>query len=233
MEALGINAGFLIAQLINFSLIFILLRAALWGPLTRMMDERATKIAKGLEDARIAEDARANAEKDAEEIRNKARIEAQQIVADARTRAEEAAKDVTAQANEDADQIRAESRVKAGEEREQLLSDMRSQVISLAIAAANRLIGEGMDEKKQTQIVTDFFSKAPDNVKGIGDAIEVVSALPLTDAEKNQVKKATGAKEINYKVNPEILGGIVIRSGDKVVDGSVRSGLTSLAGRLN
>lgn len=233
MEALGINLGFLIAQLVNFTIIFGLLGVALWKPLTRMLDERAAKIAKGLEDARIAEEARANAEKDAEAIRNQARVEAQQIVSDARGRAEEAGKDVTAQANEDAEQIRAESRVKASDEREQLLADMRNQVISLAIAAANRLIGEGMDEKKQTQIVTDFFSKAPDNVKGLGDTIEVVSALPLTDTEKTQVKKATGAKEINYKVNPEILGGIVIRSGDKVVDGSVRSGLTSLAGRLN
>ncbi len=233
MEALGINLGFLIAQLINFGLIFGLLGVALWKPMTRMLDERAAKIAKGLEDSRIAEEARANAERDAEEIRNKARVEAQQIVADARDRAEEAGKDVTAQANEAAEEIRAEARAKAGEEREQVLSDMRSQVISLAIAAANRLIGESMDEKKQTQIVTDFFSKTPDNVKGLGDTIEVVSALPLTDAEKNQVQKATGAKDINYKVNPEILGGLVIRSGDKVVDGSVRTGLTSLAGRLN
>lgn len=233
MEALGINLGFLIAQLINFTLIFVLLGVALWKPMTRMLDERAAKIAKGLEDSRIAEEARANAERDAEDIRNKARIEAQQIVADARGRAEEAGKDVTAQANEAAEEIRSEARAKAGEEREQVLSDMRSQVISLAIAAANRLIGESMDEKKQTQIVTDFFSKTPDNVKGLGDTIEVVSALPLTDTEKNQVKKATGAKDIDYKVNPEILGGLVIRSGDKVVDGSVRTGLTSLAGRLN
>jgi len=233
VDALGINAGFLVAQIINSLFIFGLLGLALWGPLTRMLDERAARIAKGLEDARIAAEARDNAEKDAEDIRNKARTEAQQIIADARTRAEEAAKDVTAQANEDAEGIRGEARSKATEEREQVLADMRNQVISLAIAAANRLIGESMDEKKQTQIVTDFFSKAPANVKGLGDTIEVVSALPLTDAEKTQVKKATGAKEINYKVNPEILGGIVIRSGDKVVDGSVRTGLSALSGRLN
>ena len=232
MEALGINLGFLIAQIINFLIIFGLLGAMLWKPIVNMLEQRRETIEKGLEDARIAAEARASAEKDAEAILNDARAEAQKIVQESHGRAEESGKDVIADANRDADEIRAAARDKAEEERAQLLSDMRSQVAALAIAAANKLIGEGLDEKKQKQIVSDFFSKAPDNVKGLGDEIEVVSALPLTDAEKDNVKKATGASKINYKVNPDLLGGLVLRAGDKVVDGSVRSSLTSLSGQL-
>lgn len=233
MEALGINAGFLIAQLINFGVIFLILSMALWGPLTKTLDKRREAIEKGLEDARIAAEARANAEKEADAIRKQAQVDAQKTIAEARAKAEEAGKDVLAAANQDAEALRADSRVKAEDERNQLLADMRSQVISLAIAAANKLIGEGVDTKKQTEIVNDFFSKSPENVSGLGDNIEVVSALPLTDAEKNKVQKATGAKQINYKVDPQLLGGLVIRAGDKVVDGSVRTGLSSLASRLN
>jgi F-type H+-transporting ATPase subunit b len=233
MEALGINAGFLIAQLINFGLVFWALRALLWKPLTAALDRRAEAIEKGLEDSRIAAEARANAEKDAEAIRNEARLEAQKLVAEARSKAEEAGKAVEVEASAEAERIRSEARASAEAERDRLLGEMRSQVISLAIAAANRLIGESLDQKKQTEIVNNFFSKAPDNVKGLGDHIEVVSALPLTDAEKNKVQKATGANQIDYKVDPELLGGLIIRAGDKVVDGSVRSGLSTLAARLN
>lgn len=232
MEALGINVGFLLAQIINFGLIFFLLRLVVWGPLLKTIDKRRAEIEKGLEDARIAEEARANAEKEAETIKAAARVEAQKIVADSRTRAEEAGKDVLAKVNAESEAMRTDARAKAEEERGQLLSDMRGQVISLAIAAANRLIGESIDEKKQQQIVTDFFTKAPDNVKGLGDKIEVVSALPLSDAEKANIEKQTGAKA-EFKVDPAILGGIIIRSGDKVVDGSVRSGLSTLSARLN
>lgn len=233
MEALGINAGFIVAQLVNFGLIMVLLGAFLWKPLTRTLDKRAETIEKGLEDARIAAEARANAEKEAEAIRKQAQADAQKVIAEARGKAEEAGKEVLAAAGKDAEGVRAESRVKAEEERNQLLADMRSQVISLAVAAANKLIGESIDQKKQAEIVNDFFAKAPDNVKGLGDSIEVVSALPLTDSEKSNVQKATGAANISYKVDPQLLGGLVIRAGDKVVDGSVRNSLGSLAGRLN
>src|SRR5690606_8137765 len=50
LTALGINTGYLLGQIINFLLIFIILRFALWGPLVNMMDSRAAKIQKGLED---------------------------------------------------------------------------------------------------------------------------------------------------------------------------------------
>ncbi|MEM6529734.1 MAG: F0F1 ATP synthase subunit delta [Chloroflexota bacterium] len=37
---------------------------------------------------------------------------------------------------------------------------------------------------------------------------------------------------MSYQVDPNILGGLVIRSEDRVVDGSVRSGLNDLSARL-
>jgi len=69
-------------------------------------------------------------------------------------------------------------------------------------------------------------------VKNLGEDVEVVSALPLTDAEQGQIKKQTGAKNINFRVDPSILGGLVLRSGDRVVDASVRNNLQGLASQM-
>jgi F0F1-type ATP synthase delta subunit len=58
--------------------------------------------------------------------------------------------------------------------------------------------------------------------------------MPLDTAEQDKVKRElTGAGSVSFKVDPAILGGLVIRSGDRVVDGSVRSNLGSAASRLN
>jgi F-type H+-transporting ATPase subunit b len=60
-----------------------------------------------------------------------------------------------------------------------------------------------------------------------GDA-EVTSALPLTSAEQEAVKKNFDAKEITFKIDPAILGGLVVKIGDKVLDGSVAGKLEGL-----
>jgi F-type H+-transporting ATPase subunit b len=232
MEALGINLGFFIAQIINITVMYLILRSFVWDGLVTSLENRRERIEKGLEDARIAAEARENAEADAEQILQEARSEATQILAEARERAEESKREIANEADTEAEQIRAEARERAENERNQMLADMRGQVASLAMAAANRLIGESMDQAKQQEIVNNFFSEAPDNVKNLGANIEVVSALPLTDNEKNEIKKQTGADNIEYKVDPALLGGLVLRSGDKVVDGSVRTSLNALGSRM-
>ena len=54
------------------------------------------------------------------------------------------------------------------------------------------------------------------------------SALPLNNQEQDAVKKSFGAKEVSFKVNPAILGGLVVKIGDKVLDGSVAGKLEGL-----
>lgn len=233
MEALGINLGFFIAQLVNFGIIFFLLARFVWPRVTKMLDERSERIAQGLEDARAAEEARANAEREREQILNQARAESQKILDEARQRGEEQSRQVVQEARQAAEDIRSQARTQAEEERNRILAESRQQIVTLAIAAAERVVGEELaDRKRQEALLKDFFSKVPADVKGLGPKVEVVSALPLDDSEKAEVKKATGADEIEYSVNPSILGGLILRSGDKVVDGSVRGDMTALAARL-
>lgn len=233
MDALGINLGFLIAQIVNFLVLALILGFLAWRPMTRMLDERAAKIAKGLEDADIAAKARANAEVEAEKILENARRQASGFADEARGRGDEAATGIVAEAEEEATAIKAHAREEAEQQRDQLLAGMRDQVASLAMAAAHNLIGKVVDEERQQKLVADFFAKAPDDARNLGGSVEVVSALPLTDAEKKDIEETTKASEISFQVDPGLLGGVIIRSGDRVIDGSVRAGLGEMASRLN
>lgn len=239
MEALGINLGLLIVQIIAFTIVFLTLNAWVYQPMLDMMETRKKKIAQGLEDARIAAEARSDAEKQAEKIIADAQAQAGKTVREATERAETAGKDVKAAAAAEAAKARESAIAEAELERNRILGDLRGQVSALAIAAANKLVGEALDDKKQRALLDEFFSGVKsgkvvvlDDASFKGDAAEVTSALPLTDDEKSTVKKdlgsRAGAKEINFRVDPGILGGLVIKVGDKVMDGSVAGKLEGL-----
>lgn len=62
---------------------------------------------------------------------------------------------------------------------------------------------------------------------------EVTSAVPLTDAERATLEgrlKATHGPDlpVHYRVDPAILGGLVVRVGDRMVDGSLATRLNQL-----
>ena len=66
-----------------------------------------------------------------------------------------------------------------------------------------------------------------------GASAEVTSALPLTGEEKEAVKQDVLSKigdqaTVTFRVDPAILGGLVIRVGDKILDGSVSGQLESM-----
>jgi len=66
---------------------------------------------------------------------------------------------------------------------------------------------------------------------------QVTSAVELDDKEKSKIiavlNRLAGKKaQVAFAVDPHLVGGAVVRMGDKVIDGSVRARLTSLRERL-
>lgn len=233
MEGLGINLGYLVMQIFLLIILVILMKQFAYGPITRMLAERQARIAKGLEDARQAAIARDNADAEAKTILDEARAEAAQMRSDATIQAEETAAGITARANEQAKDIIAAAQEDAVSERNRILADLRSQVAGIAIAAANKIIGESLDEKRQRDIIADFFSKVPDDVAELsGEKATVTSALPLTSKEQSSIKKTLKVDDIVFKVDPGILGGLIIRVGDQVVDDSVANQMAGLSDSL-
>ncbi|MBZ0274817.1 MAG: F0F1 ATP synthase subunit B [Anaerolineae bacterium] len=232
IAALGLNGGYLVAQIVNFVIIFGALSLMLWRPIINMLDARSAKIEKGLEDAAVAANARRNAEVEAERILAAARTEASQVIEEARGKGEEVARQVEAEARAEADKIRADGRQAVEGERNAQLAGLRGQVAAISIAVAQRLIGETLDEKRQQALINDFFAKVPAEAKSLSGSVEVISAMPLSDDEQAKAKKEIGAANVTFTVDPSILGGLIVRSADKVVDASVRSGLGEVANRL-
>jgi F-type H+-transporting ATPase subunit b len=76
MEKLGLNLGTFLFYLFNFSVLMIILRAWIYKPVIKNLEERQKRIAQGLEDARVAVEARMRAETEVQHIRSLAQQEA-------------------------------------------------------------------------------------------------------------------------------------------------------------
>jgi F-type H+-transporting ATPase subunit b len=240
LEKLGINLGYLLVQIFNFLILFFVLRAWVYKPIMKLLEARKSKIAQSLEDAAKAAEARANAEQDAARIVTEAQAKAAQTIRESTERAEVAARDVRAAAEAEAAKTREAALTEVGAERTRILGDLRGQVAALSIAAAQKLIGESLDERRQHALISEFFSGVRSGRVVVlegeelsGASAEVTSALPLTAEEEETVRrdvlyKLGGRAEVEFHVDPAILGGLVVKVGDRVLDGSVAGQLEGL-----
>ena len=69
-------------------------------------------------------------------------------------------------------------------------------------------------------------------------AIDVTSSKPLTEAQslalqKNLEQKHKRSVDLSYHIDSSLLGGLVLRYGDKVIDGSIKSQLHQLSQSIN
>jgi len=239
LEKLGLNLGYLIVQILNFAVVFLTLKAWVYDPLTKMLAERREKIAQGLEDARIAAEARANAEKEADRIITEAQGQAAGIVRDATQRAESVEKDRLAGLDAQLAERRQNLEADLEQQKNVMLANLRGQVVNLAIAGARQLIQESLsgDESRQRSLLDEFFTGIRKGqvteLQGqnlSGEVVEVISAIPLNAQEQETVRNSigSGAKEVRFRTDPALLGGIVVRAGDRVIDASVRTRLQEM-----
>lgn len=84
--------------------------------------------------------------------------------------------------------------------------------------------------------IASFFRELVDNERGIARAV-VTSAVELDADRQAQLERRlteeTGKQvTVETKVDPSILGGLIVRIGDRLVDGSTRARLRALRSQL-
>lgn len=116
------------------------------------------------------------------------------------------------------------------------------QLLDSALLSAQpevRRLARILAERNRLGIVADLYrlySEARLADQGIAIA-DVTTAEPLNDAERDvvaaQLKRLIGKDiELRTKTDPAIIGGIIARVGDQLIDGSVISRLRRLRARL-
>jgi F-type H+-transporting ATPase subunit b len=159
LNEVGINLGYLVSQIINFTLLAVLLYFVAYKPIMRMLDERSARIKKGLEDADLASKRAAEMEQEFERKIVEARKEGQEIIAQATQMSEKARQDILEKAREEARAQIEKAKEEIARERDLAMADLRQQVADLSLSISEKVIGETLDEDKQRQLITQFLEQ--------------------------------------------------------------------------
>ncbi|MBQ7562722.1 MAG: ATP synthase F1 subunit delta [Lachnospiraceae bacterium] len=118
------------------------------------------------------------------------------------------------------------------EEKVKLLTDVFSGRLDEDLLGLLRVVILN-DRYAEIDSILDYFIDAVKEYKGIGVA-KVITPFALSEPQKEAVRErllATtrySSMEMNYETDESLIGGMVIRIGDRVVDSSIRSRLESL-----
>jgi F-type H+-transporting ATPase subunit delta len=114
--------------------------------------------------------------------------------------------------------------------RQALASKVLPTSLNLALLVVQRELVEAMRNiaNELEKLVLDYKNEAK---------AQVTTAAPMDEAQSNSVKQALERRTgktilMQTRVQPEILGGVVARVGDQLIDGSVRYRLTALRQQL-
>jgi len=125
-------------------------------------------------------------------------------------------------------------RITAAQKKEVLAGLFGGRISEVAINFLNMLV----DRQREIYLadITDYFTDMANKGRNISD-VKVTSAVELTGGEKKNLAaamaKSTGKQvRLSYDVDPKLLGGVVVRVGDKVIDGSVIARLQTLREHL-
>jgi F-type H+-transporting ATPase subunit b len=161
----------IVLGLIAFGLLCFVLMRFVFPQMEKTFAARVDAIEGGI---RRAEAAQAEANQLLEQYRAQlaeARTEAARIRDEARADAEDIRQDVLAKAREESDRIIAAGRDQLAAQREAIVRDLRSEVGSLAVDLASRIVGESLaDEARRKGTVERFLADLETVGAGNGSA---------------------------------------------------------------
>ena len=153
------DIGVLVLTVCNFLLLVFLLKKFAWGPIIGALEKREAQIAN---DKQTAADARKSAEelkKELDERLAKISNEATQKMA-AAVKAGEAQKDqLLAQAKEQTQQLLKQATQQIQAEKIKALADVRSEIASISVLAASRVVERDLKEDAADELVAKILEE--------------------------------------------------------------------------
>jgi F-type H+-transporting ATPase subunit b len=158
LESLNMYKFIIVA--LNLLILYLVLRKILFKPVTQFMENRTKMIKDSINNAEKSKVEASELKKKYEDQLRSSKDEADRILNEARSRANKEYDDILLAAKKDAETVMVKAREEIGRERVQMFKNVRSEVASLALAAASKVIEANMDTESNRVLVNKFIDEA-------------------------------------------------------------------------
>jgi F-type H+-transporting ATPase subunit b len=158
--SLGVNLPLLVVFVINFIVLFVLLRLFLYKPVLKMLDERAKRTAEAMEQAEATKKEYEQARVEVQKQIEKGRQEAQAILTQAIQVGERLKEESRQEAQKQAQVIVDRTRTELEAERDKIVGDLRREFVDISISAAEKVIKETLDKEKHRKLIEETLRES-------------------------------------------------------------------------
>jgi F-type H+-transporting ATPase subunit b len=167
MEALGIEPIYLFAQIVNFAIIFFVLRKFLYKPVMTMLDNRRKEIEDGLDLAKKMETEETRLKDKETQMTADAKKQAKAIIDDAKKQLDAQKKEIIAEAHEQAAEIIAKAKAQAAQTLKDTEAANRKTAVELASAMVLRLVPQIMSTDDHRKLIATHLKDLEKQVKTV------------------------------------------------------------------
>lgn len=143
---MNLNAT-IIGQMIAFALFVAFCMKYVWPPIMAALEERNKKIADGLAAAERGRHEQELAEKRAQQVIHEAKDQANEVISQAQRRGNEIVDEAKDSARTEGDRILTSAKAEIEQEANRAKDELRSQVGSVALAGAAKILSREIDDK--------------------------------------------------------------------------------------
>ncbi|MFH0874002.1 MAG: ATP synthase F0 subunit B [Candidatus Komeilibacteria bacterium] len=140
IKTFHIDWTLLVAQLINFGIVFFVIYRFALRPLTKIMSDRSSTISKSLERAKKI---------------IQAKKEAAEIILLAQRQADDKKKAIITETEVKTQQIVAQAKQQIEQEKDRLVADAREEMIDLVVSASAKLLNQKIDSHKDRAFISE------------------------------------------------------------------------------
>lgn len=152
IDKLGLDLKLLIAQIVNFTIVLVILTKFIYKPLLATLDKRKKMIEKNVEDTRRIEEKLLAIEQDRSKTIKEAGAEAMKIIEKTKKEAEEEKEKTLQSAKKEISTLAERYREQLHEEKSAMLNEIKKEITALIIKSTEKLLKREFSKGDQSKL---------------------------------------------------------------------------------